>query len=312
MKISRTRLALVIILCTTKIAVGQLQVRKELSNESNLKTNMPKHIIQRKNIIYKTIDSINLELDFYKKDDVKNPPLLVWIHGGAWMRGDKQAFLTKNKTLVNKVLNAGYALASVNYRLSSEAIFPAQIQDCNDAINYLVKANNTLGFNKNCIGIMGRSAGGHLAALVATSNAHHITEFFSSEEKPNFKIDVLVDFFGPSDLLHFKENKTPQSPSEPEAKLLGGTPNSKQELARQASPVYYVNKQTPPTILFHGLSDNRVPSKQSEIFKSYLDENEIVNEMCLVENARHGDPIFDTEEYVNKVMLFLKTYFPAK
>jgi acetyl esterase/lipase len=276
------------------------------------KSELPENLSIFKDQEYKAINGKRLLLDVYKKKDVVNPPLLVWIHGGAWKRGSKEAFISKNNNLVNAVLDKGYTLASINYRLSSDAIFPAQIQDCNDAINFLYKNADTYGFNKDSIALMGRSAGGHLAALVATSNNSGKSDFISNQNEILFKVKALVDFFGPADLINFKTYSTDKGLGTPEAELLGGSPLTKEALARAASPIYYVDAQTPPTILFHGTADRNVPSNQSELFKSELDKYDIPNELYLVEGARHGDPVFDTEVYVTKTMQFLQHYFPAK
>ena len=273
---------------------------------------LPENLITFKNQAYKSVNGKRLLLDVYQNKDIANPPILVWIHGGAWKRGSKEAFITKNNNLVNAVLNKGYALASINYRLSGEAIFPAQIQDCNDAINFLYEHADTYGFNKDAIALMGRSAGGHLRVLVATSNTSGRRDFMGDQNKILFKVKALVDFFGPSDLINFKAYGTDKGTGTPEADLLGGSPLEKERLARAASPIYYVNAQSPPTILFHGTADRNVPSKQSELFKSELDKHNIISELYLVDGARHGDPIFDTEVYVTKTMQFLQKHFPVK
>lgn len=276
----------------------------------NRPDSLPEGTIEIKNIVYKITAADSLKLDIYlPQKHTKKTPLIVWIHGGAWMRGDKEVFRKKNNRLLNALLNEGYAIASINYRLSGEAIFPAQIQDCNDAINYLWINNKKYSINKNRIAVMGRSAGGHLAALVATSNNHAVPDFFSAPNKPKFKINALISFFGPTELIALEENKKKKSDKSSTARFLGGQPSNIPEIARKASPVTYINKHTPPTILLHGTSDKKVPATQSELFKSKLDENDVANEIYLVEEATHGDRIFDSEQYVTFVLNFLRTHF---
>lgn len=283
--------------------------QKNKTTETKTNTNT----VQMLNYIpYKTIDGTSLTLDIHQPSaKVKNAPLLVWIHGGAWFRGDKKAFIRKNKHLLNTLLNEGYVVASINYRLSGEAVFPAQIQDCNDAIYFLWKNAEKYGINPDKIAVMGRSAGGHLASLVATSNAHHLPDFHQEGTPNSFHIDALVAFFPPTDFLSFANNATTAPENSPEAKFLGGIPTKIPEIAISASPTTYVNADTPPTILLHGLNDTAVPSQQSVLLKSKLDSVQVPNELYLAEGARHGDPVFDTNEYVNNVLTFLKMYFPV-
>ena len=284
---------------------------QEINDQQPALLTLPKDTHMFDDIVYKTVDGKNLALDLYIPDTTTNkPPLIVWTHGGAWMRGSKEAFIDKNNRLINALLNNGYAIASIGYRLSGEAIFPAQIQDCNDAIDFLYQNSEQYNFDRDRIASMGRSAGGHLAALVATSNSHEIADFNTKKEKPEFKIRALVDFFGPSDFISMR-GKGHDEDDAPEAKLLGISPLKAPKLAKKASPVTYVNSETPPTLLLHGLDDTIVPSSQSEIFKSHLDNACVTNEIHLVEGARHGDRIFDSTQYVDIVIDFLKRHFPA-
>lgn len=274
---------------------------------------IPSETVRLADIGYKNVGETQLTLDIYKPNKtVKDAPLVVWIHGGAWMRGSKEAFIQKNNRLVNTLLKEGYIIASINYRLSGEATFPKPVQDCNDAINYLWKHSKDYGFNKHKIVLMGRSAGGHLAALVAASNTHNVSDFFTKPSRPKFKVKALVDFFGPSDLTTLKVNKARDPKRSPTARFLGDVPTNKPELAKKASPVTYINKHTPPTILLHGLNDRKVQSDQSKDFKERLDAVNVINELYIVENAKHGDRIFDSEKYVTLVLNFLRTQCPVK
>lgn len=302
--------------CTSTKKETKTPANTATKQETNTKhknvTNLPEATVIYDDIVYKTVSNTSLTLDLYVPNKtIKNAPLLIWTHGGAWMRGSKEAFVRKNNRLLNTLLNEGYAVASIGYRLSANAIFPAQIQDCNDAINFLWENSTTFNINKDKFATMGRSAGGHLAALVAMSNAHNIPEFFTTPKHPKFKIRALVDFFGPADLVAMR-GKGHDEDDAPEAKFLGGSPLKLPEIAKKASPVTYVNSKTPPTILLHGISDKIVPSSQSELLKAALDTQSITNEIYLVDDARHGDPTFDSEKYVGIVLTFLKKHFPAK
>ena len=236
-------------------------------------------------------------------------PLLVWVHGGAWKRGSKDAIPEKNPLLLQSVLNEGYALASVDYRLSGEAIFPQPVQDINDALNYLYDNAEKLGIKADNVVIMGRSAGGHLAGFIgATNSAYNQVDFY---EPPKYKVSAVVSFFGPTDLLELS-NKGGKKTSKKSSvsRFLGDIPNNIPKLAKKASTTSYVNENTPPYIQLHGTLDKRVPLSQSEILKAKLDEHGVTNQLFIEEGVGHSAPVFDTEKYVTHVLDFLNKHFP--
>lgn len=274
---------------------------------------LPKTTHVLKEIVYKNIADKNLALDVYlPAKTTTKAPLIVWVHGGAWKRGDKTAFTYKNNRLLTMLLNQGYAVASVNYRLSGEATYPAAVQDINDAVEFLYQNSETYQVDKNRIAMMGRSAGGHLAGLIALSNGHAVADFITVADKPSFDIDAFVGFFGVYDMLLLGSKREKPSPRSPEALFLGDIVSHVTETAKQASPITYVDGNTPPTMLLHGTDDDRVPVNQSQTLKSALDKAGISNELYLLPGGHHGDPTFDTKEYVEKVRTFLHRYFPVE
>lgn len=131
---------------------------------------LPKSTVILKDIVFKTAGSRSLALDFYFPDEPsQNLPLLVWIHGGAWFRGSQTRFLELNNHLVTRLLERGYAIASISYHLSQEACFPAQIQDCDDAITFLLKHSETHKLDKHRMTVMSRSS-----ALFRTFGDEHL------------------------------------------------------------------------------------------------------------------------------------------
>ncbi|EJL6727013.1 alpha/beta hydrolase [Vibrio alginolyticus] len=264
-----------------------------------------------KDILFKTVGEREIKLDLYTPSVESNTqyPLLVWVHGGAWKRGSKDAIPEKNPLLLQSVLNEGYALASVDYRLSGEAIFPQPVQDINDALNYLYDNAEKLGIKADNVVIMGRSAGGHLAGFIgATNSAYHQVDFY---EPPKYKVSAVVSFFGPTDLLELS-NKGGKKTSKKSSvsRFLGDIPNNIPKLAKKASTTSYVNENTPPYIQLHGTLDKRVPLSQSEILKAKLDEHGVTNQLFIEEGVGHSAPVFDTEKYVTHVLDFLNKHFP--
>jgi len=277
---------------------------------------LPPSTVIHKDIVFKKIGNKALKLDIYLPNKTaQNIPLLVWIHGGAWFRGNKTKFLNKgwNNNLVNRLLKDGYAIAAISYRLSQEAIFPAQIQDCNDAITYLLQNSAIYKLDKDRIAVMGRSAGGHLASLVATSNSYTLPNFYSVEKQESFPIRAVIDLWGVSDFLAMRGNTgrvDHDADDSAEAKLLGHNPLTRPDLANLASPTTYINEQTPPFLMIHGKIDDLVPYSQSVLLQSYLNLANIENKLILVEDAKHGGAVMDTEQYVAEIADFLEMYIP--
>jgi len=263
--------------------------------------------IKPQSIVYKTVNGKDLALDLYMPTSFGTAPTLaVWVHGGAWMRGSKNETLSKNGNLVASLLNEGVAVAAVNYRLSGEAIYPAAPNDINDAINFLVDNSDNLKLSADHVIMMGRSAGGHLASLLTTSN-NDDAPFLSA--KPRYRVIGMVHFFGPSDLVALRGNSGKvdhDAPDAAEAQFLGESPLANEALARESSPTTYIDNETPPFIIFHGLDDGVVPATQSELLSRRLDQFGVPNELFLAKGKRHGDPVFDTDEFVSKVVNFVR------
>lgn len=278
---------------------------------ANVHANTLNSAVISKDIVFKTVQGREIKLDLYKPklQSAQPYPLLVWVHGGAWKRGSKDAIPTKNPLLLQSVIEKGYALAAVDYRLSGEASFPAPVQDINDALNFLHDHAQQYHIAADNFVMMGRSAGGHLAGFIGTTNAHSNIEFY---EKPKYQVKAVVSFFGPTDLLALgsKGGKSASKKSSV-SRFLGDTPSSIPDIAKQASSTTYVNQNTPPFIQLHGTVDKRVPLSQSALLKAKLDEYGIENQLWIEEGVGHSAPVFDSKKYVPHVMAFLDKHFPV-
>lgn len=241
----------------------------------------------------------------------KNMPLIIWVHGGAWMLNDKYADMGYMKNTIRAILQKGYALASIDYRHSTTAIFPAQIQDCNQAVQFLYDNAAKYGFDKDRFGLIGFSAGGHLASLLALSNDQTVPSFYHNGKKPSFKIKTVLDFYGPSDFSLFFGSSTPSDVDNPICILLGSSPLVRPDLSALASPVTYVNKGDPSFFIVHGEKDNDVPPAQSHLLKGYLDLAQVANELTIVKGAPHFGEMFDTESVKISLMKFLEKNLPV-
>ena len=205
------------------------------------------------------------QLDLYVPSEHRNEPLIVYVHGGGWEHGDKMGDSWNPNNL--QLLWDGYAMASINYRLAAPtAIWPAQIQDCKAAIRWLRAHAQDYGYDPNRIGVIGESAGGHLVAMLGTTNGD---KTFDVGENLNVSSDVtcVVDLFGIADFTL----PMPAITTNVKA-LLGGSPSERSEVARSASPINYVHAGQPPTLVVHGTVDKLVPYLQAEVLVEAMEK----------------------------------------
>ena len=237
-------------------------------------------------------------------------PLIVWVHGGAWMLNDKYADMSYMKNTIRGILAKGYALASIDYRHSTTAPFPAQIQDCNQALTFLYKNAGKYSYDKNRIALVGFSAGGHLASLLALSTNNKVTDFYADRQPASFRIKAVIDFYGPADLLAMMPRNGSLSDSivTSESHLLGATPLHRPDLAKRASPVTYIDKDDPPFLIIHGQKDESVPPAQSVLLSSWLTLSHVKNKVIIVPDAPHYGVLFDSDVNQKAIFEWLATY----
>ncbi|WP_268036110.1 alpha/beta hydrolase [Algoriphagus sp. PAP.12] len=232
-------------------------------------------------------------------------PLIIWMHGGGWLQNDKYAAFGYLKETVSEIINHGYAIASIDYRFSTQAVFPAQMQDCNAAISYLFENAEKYNFDTDRFIVMGFSAGGHLAALLGLSKNNQVDKFFFSNSNKGFKFRGVVDYYGPADLTLFPGADDPKSP---EGLLIGAAPLDRPDLAKMASPVSFVDEKDPPFIIIHGEKDDQVSPRQSHLLNSWLKVSKVPTELHIVPGAPHFGPMFDASEVRKKVIGFMETH----
>lgn len=246
-------------------------------------------------------------LDIYLPPNTNSPrPIIIWIHGGAWFMNDKYADMGYMKSTIRSFIDQGYAVASIDYRHSTTAVFPAQIQDCNQAISFLYQHAEKYLLDKDRFVLIGFSAGGHLASLLALSANQQVKDFYKGAV-PKFKIKAVLDFYGPVNLLMFHANQTPETPLDPITRLLGASPLVRPDLSEKASPATYVDKNDPPFFIVHGEKDDAVPTAQAYLLQSLLTRQGVKNELFIVKGAPHYGEMFDTAEVQGKLFSFLKT-----
>ena len=243
-----------------------------------------------------------LLLDLYLPKE-KGAQLLVWIHGGAWRRG------SKNSMPLGALLKEGFAIASVDYRLTPVAKFPANVHDIKAAIRWLRAHAGKFGYDAQKVAIAGASAGGHLVALVGVSNGHPKLEgTIGAHGDQSSDVDVIVSFYGASNLTTILKQSTPHGLSVrvPALELLlGGHPDKHPEIAKLASPVFHVDAKDPPLLLIHGDQDPQMPINQSlELLGRYLGKKRKVG-FEVIFGGRHGGREFYDEKRIALVKKFL-------
>jgi acetyl esterase/lipase len=212
-------------------------------------------------------------------------PLIVWIHGGGWQGGSKDGCPPLREGFLGK----GYAVASLNYRLSQHAVFPAQIDDCLAAIRWLKDHAATYHLDPDRFGLWGASAGGHLAALAGTRGSRD----------PGTRVKAVCDYFGPTDFEVFVATpgyERHAGRESAEAALFGGPVSGRRELARQANPIRYIDPQDPPFLIVHGDRDKVVPLNQSELLAEALRQQDVPVTLRVIEGGAHGGPGFRKPE----------------
>lgn len=238
---------------------------------------------------------------------VPPPPLIVFIHGGGWQAGSKQmcparAFLAK-----------GYAVASVEYRFSDVAPFPAQVEDCKAAVRWLRAHAKEHGYNAEKIAVWGPSAGGHLVSMLGVTGNKRDFDVGENLDQSS-QVQAVIDFYGPEDFEHYGDGPNPGIPADPRgtvAKLLGGPIKDKLELARRASPVTHVHKDAAPFLILQGDADPLVPVQQSQLIDTTLKGVGVESTLKILPGAKHGGPQFQSPEALGWIEAFLGKHLKA-
>ena len=256
-------------------------------------------------LIYATPGGQPLLLDLYlPQGSAQRWPVILWLHGGGWRLGDRRLAPDLSRFFAQR----GFAMASIDYRLSQQALFPAQVHDVKAAIRWLRANADRYSLDRERIGLWGSSAGGHLAVLAAlTASTDLLKDDQSSHlEQPEYVLAV-VDGYGPTDFLLMDEQRDangkpsddPESIQLPPGKkstdadsaeslLIGAPLLERPDLVKQANPLTYVHADAPPMLILHGLSDTAVPAQQSELLYNALVATGNAVTLGLITGLGHG------------------------
>ena len=260
-----------------------------------------------RDVEYARVGEQSLKLDLHLPHGKPREPLIVWVHGGAWRSG------SKSSVPIGKLAEEGYAIASVDYRLSTAARFPVQIHDLKASIRFLRGHSRQWHVPSRKIVIAGDSAGGHLAALVGVSNGHAELEGeIGNDRAQSSDVQGIISFYGAANLTTILNQSTPHGLKVRVPALdllLGGQPDDVPALARLASPVFHVDSHDPPLLLLHGDQDPQMPVNQAlELYGAYQKAKAPV-QLEIVHGAAHGGAAFYDAERMAVVKKFLHRNF---
>jgi len=227
------------------------------------------------------------KLDLYlPKTPGTNLPLIINIHGGAFRMGSKEQDVPLD------YLPRGYAVASINYRLSQHAVFPAQIEDCKTAVRWLRAHAAEFGLDPKRFAAWGASAGGHLAAMLGVTGAEKQFDVGANLDQSS-GVQAVVDYFGPTDFLQMDAHRTANGQvhdgaDSPESELVGGPIQQNPEKTAKANPVTYVTRKSPPFLICHGDADPLVPHHQSVLLEAALKKAGVPVTLYTVKGGGHG------------------------
>jgi len=262
------------------------------------------------------------KLDIYLLARRKKPsPVIMWIHPGGFHEGDKggNSFMALARInmikLVEPMLQRGYAVVSINYRLSQEAIFPALIYDIKAALRWIRANAHNYKFNADKIAAWGSSSGGYLAAMLATTGGvKELEDLSMGNPDQSSRVNVAVDWYGPTDFLQMDaqhiqlgQEADVHDASSPESRLMGAPIMEIVEKCKTATPMSYVSHNSSPIYIQQGKGDVTIPYMQSmmlaERMSAAIGKENVVLE--LFEGLGHADALFFTTENINKILDFV-------
>lgn len=295
----RTPILAVLLLSGLTFDANQAHAQSEAEKRGPLPPDTASHL----DLDYVGDGLVRQKLDLFVPKSDKPVPLVVWVHGGAWITGSKE------NSSAMMLLDKGFAVANINYRLSGTDKFPAQIHDCKAAVRFLRANAEKYNIAPDSIGSWGSSAGGHLAALLGTSGGVAELEGDLGKHKATSgKVQAVCDCYGPTDFTKFRPLDKADSP---EGKLVGGTLRDKKELVASANPIAHVTKDDPPFLIVHGTKDGTVPIGQSELLDKALRTANVSCTFMRIEVGGHDVRVFQSAESRKAIVAFFEKHLKS-
>ncbi|HHE32947.1 MAG TPA: alpha/beta hydrolase [Chlorobaculum parvum] len=276
----------------TPIAVSASAVRAEQLPPANINLGT---VTITPDIAYSTLSDYRpMLLDLYQPKGKGQHPLVIFVHGGSWTSGSKRTtgHFTNFSNVLARLAERGFVVASVDYRLSGEAPFPAALQDIKAAVRFLRANAGKYGIDPDHVGIWGASAGAHLAAMTAfTAEDFDFDPPGIAHAEESDCVQAFVGWYGPYELRTlFRQASTPGNRVDPSGpmRFFGCTPKGcPPGVFAKASPISHVDAEDPPTLLIHGTNDTTVPAEQSRQLAERLKAAGIISKLVLIDNVSH-------------------------
>lgn len=246
----------------------------------------------------------DLKMDIiFPREASKPVPGIVWICGGAWLEMSTCAHLA----YLTELARCGFVVASVQYRTSNEAKFPAQLMDVKAAIRYLRAHADRYHLDPERMGVMGESAGGHLTAMAALTGKEKAFDQGAYQEYSS-EVQAACPWYVPTDVTKMPVDIPKDMQAAPESLLIGMNASLHVEEALKACPVSYVTKNAPPFLILHGMNDHTVPFQQGEILHDALEEQGNDVTLLAIEEADHADRQF----FQRQLWTIIEDFFTEK
>ena len=270
---------------------------------------VPEGVIVHRDLVFAEREQRPLLLDVYLPEQASDEhvPVILFLFGGGWEAGNRHQL---RRFGLHEYPLQGYAVVTADYRYIEDAIFPAQIEDVQSAIRWVRENAQTYGFDTGRVGVMGPSAGGHLASLAGTLNQPG-EPGYDTDSAHHTDVHAVVNFFGPSDFLqgdaHRLEDADPwNAPDSSLSRLLGAPIETIPEKVAAANPITFIDGSEPPFLIVHGDEDALVPLHQSEILHEALQGAGVESELVVVEGGGHG---YGGDFYSDKPSLAVQAFF---
>jgi acetyl esterase/lipase len=270
----------------------------------------PDNISVKSDVVYCRGGGRDLRLDLYtpKVRAAVPAPGIILIHGGAWRVGFRRQFMRQAVHLASHV---GYVAAAIEYRLSSEAAFPAAVEDSKCAVRWLRANAAALGVDPNRIAAAGGSAGAHLAAMLGVTDKAAGLEGNGGHPQFSSRVNAVVAFNGAFDLSTAVRSEATVAPT---SQFLGGTLEQRRDVYERASPATYVSSDTPPFLFFHGTADTTVSVEQSRMMAKKIQDAGGRARIFETEGAPHGffngPPHYETT--LDRMVAFLREHLERR
>ncbi|VGO22262.1 alpha/beta hydrolase fold domain-containing protein [Pontiella sulfatireligans] len=272
-------------------AINELNEKAAKPQRQYRQRQLPENITAHRDLEYSVEDGESLQLDLYLPE-AKNPPLMVWIHGGGWKNGDK----ANVNPAILRLSGEGYAVASINYRLKDLSIHPKNIHDCKGAVRWLRAHAAEYGYDPERVAVGGGSAGGHLSLLLGmSSGVQELEGTVGGNTNQSSTVKAIVDLYGPSDFSAFSKT----------SERFNKAHEFRQEQLTHASPLTYLSKDDPPVLILHGDQDKTVPVEQSKLLHERYQKAGLTSELHIIKGAGHGGMVFSDEERYQLIKAFL-------